>query len=42
MVTDVWVAGEHLIVQREAVRLDLPAIAAAAARWGRRLRGIAE
>jgi 5-methylthioadenosine/S-adenosylhomocysteine deaminase len=41
-VTDVWVAGEHLLVQREAVRLDLPAIAAAAARWGRRLRGMAE
>ena len=41
-VTDVWVAGEHLLVQREAVRLDLPAIAAAAARWGRRLRGMVE
>jgi len=41
-VTDVWVAGEHLIVQREAVRLDLPAIAAAAARWGQRLRGMVE
>jgi 5-methylthioadenosine/S-adenosylhomocysteine deaminase len=37
-VTDVWVAGEHLIVQREAVRMDLPAIAAAAERWGQRLR----
>ena len=41
-VTDVWVAGEHLIVQREAVRLDLPAIGAAAARWGQRLRGMTE
>ena len=41
-VTDVWVAGEHLIVQREAVRLDLPAIAAAATRWGQRLRGMTE
>jgi 5-methylthioadenosine/S-adenosylhomocysteine deaminase len=41
-VTDVWVAGEHLLVQREAVRLDLPAIAAAAGRWGQRLRGMAE
>jgi 5-methylthioadenosine/S-adenosylhomocysteine deaminase len=37
-VTDVWVAGEHLIVQRDAVRMDLPAIAAAAERWGQRLR----
>ncbi len=41
-VTDVWVAGEHLVVQREAVRLDLPAIAAAAARWGQRLRRTVE
>jgi len=41
-VTDVWVAGEHLIVQREAVRLDLPAISAAAGRWGRRFRGMPE
>ena len=39
-VTDVWVAGEHLIVQREAVRLDLPAITAAAGRWARRLQGM--
>jgi 5-methylthioadenosine/S-adenosylhomocysteine deaminase len=37
-VTDVWVAGEHLIVQRDAVRMDLSAIAAAAERWGQRLR----
>ena len=37
-VTDVWVAGEHLIVQREAVRTDLPAITATAERWGQRLR----
>ncbi len=41
-VTDVWVAGEHLIVQREAVRMDLPAIAAAAERWGQRLRRTSE
>jgi 5-methylthioadenosine/S-adenosylhomocysteine deaminase len=40
-VTDVWVAGEHLLVQRDAVRLDLPAIGAAAARWGQKLRGAA-
>jgi 5-methylthioadenosine/S-adenosylhomocysteine deaminase len=38
-VTDVWVAGEHLIVQRDAVRMDLPAVAGAAERWGQRLRG---
>ena len=38
-VTDVWVAGEHLIVQRDAVRMDLSEIASAADRWGQRLRG---
>ncbi|HVY66876.1 MAG TPA: TRZ/ATZ family hydrolase [Gammaproteobacteria bacterium] len=40
-VTDVWVAGEHLIVQRQAVRMDLPAIGAAAQRWKQRLQGAA-
>jgi 5-methylthioadenosine/S-adenosylhomocysteine deaminase len=37
-VTDVWVAGEHLLIQREPVRLDLPAIAATADRWRQRLQ----
>jgi len=36
-VTDVWVAGEHLVAERELVRLDVAAIGAAAERWGRRL-----
>ena len=36
-VTDVWIAGEHLLVQREMVRLDTAAISAAAGRWKRRL-----
>lgn len=40
-VTDVWVAGEHLVVQRELVRTDLPAIAAAAERWRQRLQVMA-
>ncbi len=38
-VTDVWIAGEHLVADRELVRLDGLAIAAAADRWGDRLRG---
>jgi 5-methylthioadenosine/S-adenosylhomocysteine deaminase len=36
-VTDVWVAGEHLVANRELTRLDSAAIVAAAERWGRRL-----
>jgi 5-methylthioadenosine/S-adenosylhomocysteine deaminase len=40
-VTDVWVAGEHLLVQGEMVRIDTFAIAAAAGRWKHRLRGAA-
>jgi 5-methylthioadenosine/S-adenosylhomocysteine deaminase len=36
-VTDVWVAGAHLVANRELVRLDGAAIAAAAEQWGRRL-----
>jgi 5-methylthioadenosine/S-adenosylhomocysteine deaminase len=36
-VTDVWVAGEHLVTSSELLRLDREAIAAAAAAWGRRL-----
>jgi 5-methylthioadenosine/S-adenosylhomocysteine deaminase len=36
-VTDVWVAGEHLVADRELVRLDVASISAAAGRWGSRL-----
>lgn len=36
-VTDVWVAGEHLVAERTTLRLDVPEICAAAERWGRRL-----
>ncbi len=36
-VTDVWVAGEHVVTSAELLRLDREAIAAAAAAWGRRL-----
>jgi 5-methylthioadenosine/S-adenosylhomocysteine deaminase len=38
-VTDVWIAGEHLVAGRELMRLDKVAIAAAAERWGQRLNG---
>ena len=37
-VTDVWVAGEHLVADRAALRLDVAEICAAAERWGQRLR----
>jgi len=37
-VTDVWVAGEHLVADRTLLRLDVTEICAAAERWGRRLR----
>jgi 5-methylthioadenosine/S-adenosylhomocysteine deaminase len=36
-VTDVWVAGEHLVTNSELLRLDRDAIARAAESWGRRL-----
>jgi 5-methylthioadenosine/S-adenosylhomocysteine deaminase len=36
-VTDVWVAGEHLVADRALLRLDVPEICAAAERWGRQL-----
>ncbi len=36
-VSDVWVAGEHLVAQGELTRMDTAAIAAAAADWGVRL-----
>jgi 5-methylthioadenosine/S-adenosylhomocysteine deaminase len=37
-VTDVWVAGEHLVTDRALLRLDVAEICAAADRWGRKLR----
>ncbi len=37
-VTDVWVAGEHLVAQRELVRLDTAAVMGAAERWARALQ----
>jgi 5-methylthioadenosine/S-adenosylhomocysteine deaminase len=37
-VTDVWVAGEQLVAERAAVRLDVAEICAAADRWGQKLR----
>jgi 5-methylthioadenosine/S-adenosylhomocysteine deaminase len=37
-VTDVWVAGEHLVADRTLLRLDVAEIRAAAERWGRALR----
>jgi 5-methylthioadenosine/S-adenosylhomocysteine deaminase len=37
-VTDVWVAGEHLVSDRALARLDVHAIKAGAQRWGRLLR----
>jgi 5-methylthioadenosine/S-adenosylhomocysteine deaminase len=36
-VSDVWVAGEHLVADRALLRLDVPEICAAAERWGRQL-----
>jgi 5-methylthioadenosine/S-adenosylhomocysteine deaminase len=37
-VSDVWIAGTHLVADRELVRLDAAEIGAAAERWGQRLR----
>ena len=37
-VTDVWVAGEHLVMDRALLRLDAAEICTAAQRWGRKLR----
>jgi 5-methylthioadenosine/S-adenosylhomocysteine deaminase len=37
-VSDVWVAGEHLVAEGVALRLDMAEIRAAAERWGRALR----
>jgi 5-methylthioadenosine/S-adenosylhomocysteine deaminase len=37
-VTDVWIAGEHLVADRALLRLDVAEISAAAERWGRQLR----
>ena len=37
-VTDVWVAGEHLVAEGALLRLDVAEIAATADRWGQRLK----
>lgn len=37
-VTDVWVAGEHLVAERALLRLDVAEIRSAAERWRHRLR----
>ncbi len=37
-VSDVWIAGEHLVAEGAALRLDIAEISAAAERWGRDLR----
>jgi 5-methylthioadenosine/S-adenosylhomocysteine deaminase len=37
-VTDVWVAGEHLVADGALLRLDVAEICAAAERWARQLR----
>ncbi|RPI61251.1 MAG: TRZ/ATZ family hydrolase [Lysobacterales bacterium] len=37
-VSDVWVAGEHLVAERALLRLDVTEICAAADRWVRQLR----
>jgi 5-methylthioadenosine/S-adenosylhomocysteine deaminase len=36
-VTDVWIAGEHVVTSCALLRLDRDAIAAAAAAWSRRI-----
>lgn len=37
-VTDVWIAGEHLIAERSALRFEMAEIAATADRWEQRMR----
>lgn len=37
-VTDVWVAGEHLVADRALLRLDVADVCAAAERWAQQLR----
>jgi 5-methylthioadenosine/S-adenosylhomocysteine deaminase len=37
-VSDVWVAGEHLVAEGAVLRLDIAEISAAAERWGRTLQ----
>jgi 5-methylthioadenosine/S-adenosylhomocysteine deaminase len=37
-VTDVWVAGEHLVAERTLLRIDVAEIRSAAERWRRQLR----
>lgn len=38
-VSDVWVAGEHLLVDRQLLRMDLAEVVSVAAAWGAKLRG---
>jgi len=37
-VTDVWIAGEHLVADRALLRLDVADVCAAAERWAQQLR----
>jgi 5-methylthioadenosine/S-adenosylhomocysteine deaminase len=37
-VTDVWVAGEHLVADRSPLRFDVAEVGSVADRWGRQLR----
>jgi 5-methylthioadenosine/S-adenosylhomocysteine deaminase len=37
-VTDVWVAGEHLVAERTALRIDIAELRATAERWAQQLR----
>jgi 5-methylthioadenosine/S-adenosylhomocysteine deaminase len=39
-VTDVWVAGEHLVADRELTRLDVAALDATARSWTERIARI--
>ena len=39
-VSDVWIAGEHKLAERELVGMDVPALGAKARRWRERIIGI--
>ena len=38
-VTDVWIAGEHLLAGGELTRLDVEAIVGRAEKWGTKIQG---
>jgi 5-methylthioadenosine/S-adenosylhomocysteine deaminase len=38
-VSDVWIAGEHLLAEGQHTRLDVAEVCAAAGQWGRRIAG---